>query len=216
MLSPHGLVWFLRRKVGNQRTIIKHEDPFKVLISTVLSQRTKDSNTEVASKALFSKYSTPKELSQAPIEEIEGLIRKSGFYQVKARYVKSISEKIVRDFNGVTPDTIEELLSLQGVGRKTANCVLVYGFSKPAIPVDVHVHRISNMLGIVKTETPEETEVELQKFFPEKYWIEVNHLMVKWGQMNRFDRKPLNKEDVLKELKHGSGRLQSKGRNHKE
>ena len=198
MLASHELLWLLRKQVKRDKAVVKHEDPFRVLVSTVLSQRTRDENTAKASRALFSKYSTPEQIANAPLSEIERLIRKSGFYRVKAKYVKNISQRIMDKYGGVTPDSVDELVSLPGVGRKTANCVLVYGFNKPAIPVDVHVHRISNRLGIVNTVDPEKTELALQKFLPEKFWIEINHLMVRHGQKTCLPRHPKCGECLLK------------------
>lgn len=153
-----------------------------MLIRTILSQRTRDENTDHASKLLFSKYRTPEEISRAKVENIEKLIISAGFYHVKAKRIKEVSQILLDEFGGVVPDTMEELLSLPGVGRKTANCLLVYGFKKPAICVDVHVHRISNRMGLVETKTPEQTEMELEKVVPRKYWLVINDLMVQFGQ----------------------------------
>ncbi len=165
-------------------------DPFKGLISTVLSQRTKDENTRRASEQLFSKYNTPKKLAEADIKDIERLIKPSGFYRVKAKYVKAISKELVRRFNGKVPSNLNDLLSLPGVGRKTANCTLVYGFGIPAIPVDTHLHRINNRIGLIKTKTPEQSEFALMKIIPRKYWIEFNDLLVKFGQTVCLPVKP--------------------------
>ncbi|MFH1664480.1 MAG: endonuclease III [archaeon] len=180
----------LKKEVGFHQPVVGFESPFKVLISTVLSQRTRDENTEKASKALFKKFGSAKKLAQAKTKEIEHLIKPSGFYRVKAKTIKKISEELISRFNGRVPFSLEELVSLKGVGRKTANCVLVYSFKIPAIPVDVHVHRISNRIGLVKTKTPEETEQKLMKVFPESKWIELNDLMVKFGQKKCFPRNP--------------------------
>ena len=154
--------------------IFEDSDPFRVLIRTILSQRTRDENTDAASALLFSKFSTPEAIAFAPVEEVELLIKKSGFYHVKARRVKEVSRIIHEDYNDIVPDNLKELLSLPGVGRKTANCVLVYGFHEDAIPVDVHVHRISNRIGLVNTKNPDETELELMKVIPKKYWLPLN------------------------------------------
>ncbi len=162
--------------------IFEDSDPFRVLIRTILSQRTRDENTDAASALLFSKFSTPEAIAFAPVEEVELLIKKSGFYHVKARRVKEVSRIIHEDYNDVVPDNLKELLSLPGVGRKTANCVLVYGFHEDAIPVDVHVHRISNRIGLVNTKNPDETELELMKVVPKKYWLPLNDLFVQFGQ----------------------------------
>ncbi len=161
--------------------------PFKVLVSTILSQRTKDENTAKATKRLFSRYPTAEKIAEAPLEEIKELIKPAGFYNAKAEYVKKAAEYVVE--NGM-PDTLEELVSLHGVGRKTANCVLVYGYGRPAIPVDVHVHRIANRLGWVETKRPEETEKMLAELVPKKYWIELNQLFVTHGQKTCLPRKP--------------------------
>lgn len=160
----------------------KNPNPFRVLITTILSQRTRDENTDEASAALFAVYGTPQEIAEAPVEKIEKLIRKSGFFRVKARRVKEVSRIIHEDYRDVVPGDMDELLMLPGVGRKTANCVLVYGFRKNAIPVDVHVHRISNRLGLVQTKSPEETELELMKIVPEGYWLDLNEKFVRFGQ----------------------------------
>jgi endonuclease-3 len=157
-------------------------DPFHVLIGTVLSQRTKDENTEKADKQLFSKYKTPEEIANAPLKDLEMLIKPSGFYRVKAKRIKEISKIIAEKYNGKVPETINELIKLPGVGRKTAGCVLVYGFNRPAIPTDVHVFRVSNRVGIVKEKTPEKTEQALMKVIPKKYWIAYNSIMVRFGQ----------------------------------
>ena len=157
-------------------------DPFHVLIATVLSQRTRDEVTDRAADKLFSKYRTPEELACADVRDIENLIREVGFYRVKALRVKEIARIINNDYGGKVPADIEALLMLPGVGRKTANCVLVYGFGKDEIAVDTHVHRISNRLGLVSTKTPEETEEELRRVIPERHWKYVNELFVRFGQ----------------------------------
>jgi endonuclease-3 len=158
------------------------EGPFSVLIATVLSHRTRDENTHRASKALLSKYSDPAELAAAPLSRIERLIKPVGFYTIKAGRVKEIARIILEEFDGEVPDDIDRLMSLPGVGRKTANCVLVFGFGRDAIPVDTHVHRISNRLGLVRTRSPEETEEGLKKVFRKKDWQDVNWLFVVFGQ----------------------------------
>ncbi len=157
-------------------------DPYKILIGTILSARTRDETTTNVIKMLFSKFKTPEELSRANLKEIKELIQKIGFYNVKAARIKEVSKILVDKYNSKVPPHLEDLLSFPGVGRKTANCVLVYGFRKPAIPVDVHVHRISNRIGIVNTKKPEETEIVLQKSINRKYWIAVNETFVVFGQ----------------------------------
>ncbi len=157
-------------------------DPYKILIGTILSARTRDETTTNVIKMLFSKFKNPEELSRANLKEIKELIQKIGFYNVKAARIKEVSKILVDKYNSKVPPNLEDLLSFPGVGRKTANCVLVYGFRKPAIPVDVHVHRISNRIGIVNTKNPEETEIVLQKSINRKYWIAVNETFVVFGQ----------------------------------
>ncbi|MCG6916565.1 MAG: endonuclease III [Deltaproteobacteria bacterium] len=158
------------------------QTPFQVLIGTVLSQRTRDEKTDEAAKALFARYSSPEMLAAAPVKEIARLIRSANYYNTKAQRIKEISKIILERHGGDTPDTISDLMGLPGVGRKTASCVLLYGFKKKALPVDTHVHRISNRIGLVTTQTAEQSEGELWKVIPEKYVIFYNELMVKHGQ----------------------------------
>ena len=155
---------------------------FSILIGTILSARTKDEATAKAVKKLFSKYKTPKALAHAKVKDIEKIIKSIGFYHVKSKRIIEVAKIIDSQFKGIVPDDLETLVKLPGVGRKTANCVLVYAFGKPAIPVDIHVHRISNRLGLVETKTPEETELALMKKIPKKYWIDINDTFVMYGQ----------------------------------
>ncbi len=172
----------------NTRTALKDEsqknekDPFRVLITTILSQRTRDENTRQASQKLFLKYPDVESLSKANVKEVERLIHRAGFYRTKARSIISLSKILVDSYKGEVPRDFNELLTLPSVGHKTANCVLVYGFHVPAIPVDIHVHRISNRLGIVNTNNPEETELKLRNQIERKFWIEINEEFVKFGQ----------------------------------
>ena len=157
-------------------------DPFRVLIATVLSQRTRDEVTDRATERIFKKYGTCSELARADTGDIEELIRDVGFYRIKAPRVKEIARIIDNDLKGKVPSDIESLLLLPGVGRKTANCVLVYGFGMDAVAVDTHVHRISNRLGLIKTGTPEETETELRRVLSKRHWKHINELLVRFGQ----------------------------------
>ncbi|HXW94274.1 MAG TPA: endonuclease III [Nitrososphaerales archaeon] len=157
-------------------------DPFRILISTILSHRTRDENTAEATENLFSVFKTPADLANANPSIVRRLIRPSGFYNMKARNIMKVSKQLIDEYGGKVPDNEEDLLKLHSVGRKTANCVLVYAFNKPAIPVDTHVHRISNRLGLVKTKKPEETEAALVKTVPKRYWLELNDLFVRFGQ----------------------------------
>ncbi len=160
----------------------QRNDPFKILISTILSARTRDSSTEEVTKKLFSRFKTPQAISNANIEILEELVHKSGFYKVKAARIKEVSRIISEDYMGKVPVDFDELISLPGVGAKTANCVLVYAFNIPAIPVDTHVHRIPNRLGWIKTTKPEQTEKRLKEIIPKSQWIRVNRLFVRFGQ----------------------------------
>ena len=157
-------------------------DPFKILIGTILSSRSRDENTTKVVKTLFKRFKNAKELAEGNMEEVKQIIHSIGFYNVKAKRVIEVSQLIVKKFNGKVPNCIEKLLELPGVGRKTANCVLVYGFNKPAIPVDTHVHRISNRMGLVNTKTPEKTEAELSNIIDRKHWIKLNNTFVMYGQ----------------------------------
>jgi endonuclease-3 len=158
------------------------KDPYLVLISCLLSLRTKDTVSFPASQRLFEHAKTPEQMLKVPIKSIEQLIYPTGFYHRKAALLHQVSKDLLERFEGKVPHTEEELLSIKGVGRKTANLVLGMAFDIPAICVDVHVHRISNRLGLVKTKTTDETEIELKKILPQHYWIEYNHLLVLLGQ----------------------------------
>ena len=158
-------------------------DPFRVLIATVLSHRTKDPVTAMASSRLFARFRNAQQLAKADPRTISRLIKPVGFYRTKARTVKRLARIILKEYHGKVPDDIETLLTLPSVGRKTANCVLVYGFKRPAIPVDTHVHRIFNRLGVVETETPEETEEQLTRIVDRRDWLPLNEVFVKFGQL---------------------------------
>ncbi len=158
-------------------------DPFRVLIATVLSHRTKDPVTAQASARLFAKYPGPKQLAKADTRTVSRLIKPVGFYNTKAKTIKRIARIILEKYGGRVPEEMDRLLDLPSVGRKTANCVLVYGFRRPAIPVDTHVHRIFNRLGVVKTKTPDETELELTRIVNKRDWLPLNEVFVKFGQL---------------------------------
>ena len=157
-------------------------DPFRILISTILSLRTKDEVTAEASKRLFQVADTPEKILNLKTNRIERLIYPVGFYKTKAKRLKQVCRILVEEYNGRVPDSLDELLRLPGVGRKTANLVITLGYGKPGICVDTHVHRISNRLGYVDTKTPEQTEMELRKKLLSKWWIKYNDLLVTWGQ----------------------------------
>ena len=156
--------------------------PFSILIGTILSARTKDEATAKAVRMLFSKYKNPKQLASAKIKDVEKIIKSIGFFHVKSKRIIEVAKIIDKKYNGKVPDDLDTLVQLPGVGRKTANCVLVYAFEQPAIPVDIHVHRISNRLGLVETKNPEDTEKELMKKIKKKFWIDINDTFVMYGQ----------------------------------
>ncbi len=160
----------------------KPGNPFRILISCLLSLRTQDKTTGEASERLFDIASSPEDMAALPVSRIQKAIYPVGFYRVKAKTVKTISETIVRQYKGMVPDDIDELLKLKGVGRKTANLVITLGFNKYGICVDTHVHRITNRWGYVKTGKPDETEVVLRDKLPRKYWKVINGLLVAFGQ----------------------------------
>jgi endonuclease III len=157
--------------------------PFVTLISCLLSLRTKDEVTEQASRRLLSKYTSPSMILGLSDQQLEHLIYPVGFYKTKAKRIKEISETLLLKYHGKVPDDFEELLTLKGVGRKTANIVMVYGHNRHGyLPIDTHCHRIPNRLGWIQTKTPEETEHALKKILPEKYWDDFNDLFVTFGQ----------------------------------
>ena len=161
---------------------IQTNDPAKVLIATILSARTKDETTVQACKKLFKKVKKVSDLNKLTIKQIEQLIYPVGFYHTKAKHLKQLPETLKTLFNNKIPESIEKLILLPGVGRKTANLVIAVGFQKPAMCVDVHVHRISNRLGYIKTKTPFESEMALRKKMPVGYWEKYNSIIVAFGQ----------------------------------
>ena len=160
----------------------RNRDPFRVLVSCIISLRTKDEVTEQASKRLFARADAAQSLLKLTTREIEKLIFPAGFYRTKARTLRELARRLIDEHNGRVPDSLEELLKLKGVGRKTANLVVTMAFNQPGICVDIHVHRISNRLGWVQTKTPEQTEMALRASLPQRYWISINDQLVTFGQ----------------------------------
>lgn len=158
------------------------DDPWQTLIATILSARSRDETTEIVARELFQVYPDCKSLAVAPVRRVEKLVKKTGFYKTKARRIIEVSQLVLSRHMGIVPSDMDELLALPGVGRKTASCVLVYAFGKPAIPVDTHVHRISNRLGWVRTKTPEKTEAALRKWIDSADWLDINDLLVFHGK----------------------------------
>ena len=166
------------------------KDPYKVLVSCLLSLRTRDETTLAASSRLFKLASTPEEMIKLDDNTIQQAIYPVGFYKRKTKTIRDISKALIDNYGSKVPSSLDELLKLKGVGRKTANIVVVYGFDKLGMPVDIHVHIIANRLGWVKTKTPDKTEVELRKILPTKYWNNINNLFVAFGQNICTTRKP--------------------------
>jgi endonuclease-3 len=160
----------------------KKKDPYRVLISCLLSLRTKDEVTSLAQERLFKEADTPERMLEIRRERIEELIYPVGFYRNKAKVLQEVSRSLIEVYGGEVPDDLDELLKLKGVGRKTANLVITMGYDKPGICVDTHVHRITNRFGYVDTRTPDETEMELRRKLPVEHWIGINDLLVTWGQ----------------------------------
>jgi len=160
----------------------KKPEPFKILISCLISLRTKDVNTERVSRQLFGVASTPEKIASMPVRKLERLIFSSGHYKKKARTLKHVSKVILREYKGKVPDDKDKLLSIKGIGPKTANIVLNFAFDRLVLPIDTHCHRIPNRLGWVKTKNPEQTEKELEKILPKRYWKEFNAIFVLFGK----------------------------------
>lgn len=157
-------------------------NPFLILISCLLSLRTKDKTTREASDRLFALAQTPASMLKLPLKTIEQAIYPAGFYRTKAKSIHDICRRLLDSYGGKVPDSIDELVTLSGVGRKTANLVVTVGYGKPGICVDIHVHRISNRWGYIKTKTPEESEQALRRKLPTRYWVTYNDLLVPYGQ----------------------------------
>jgi endonuclease III len=161
---------------------VQSNSSFQILIATILSARTKDKTTATVCNKLFKKINKPKDLDKYSIKEIEKMIYPIGFYKTKAKHLKQLPIILEKKFNNKIPESLEELIKLPGVGRKTANLVLSIAFNKEGLCVDTHVHRISNRLGLVKTKTPFKTETQLRKILPKKLWKKINYVLVAYGQ----------------------------------
>jgi len=183
------IIAILKREYQNWKTpsvtytAKRSRDPFKVLISTILSLRTKDETTSIASKKLFTMADNPSDMLALSPEQIEKTIYPVGFYRNKAKIIREVCENLIEKYASRVPDEIDELLKLKGVGRKTANLVVTLGYGKPGVCVDTHVHRISNRWGFIETKTPFETEMVLREKLPKRYWVDYNSLLVAFGQI---------------------------------
>jgi len=171
-------------------TKIRTANPFLILLTTILSSRTRDETTAQVSERLFTRVRSPQDLQALSVREIESLIYPIGFYHTKARHLKQLPGVLRTRFNGSIPDSVEALCELPGVGRKVANLVVAVAFNKPAICVDVHVHRICNRLGLLSTRSPFETEMTLRRILPKRYWINWNAYLVSHGQATCYPRNP--------------------------
>jgi len=184
----HPVIRILRREVRQWQepvvgAVAKEScDPFRILIACVLSLRTKDQTTAEASRRLFALAENPAAMLRLPLPRIARTIYPVGFYRTKAKHIQAICRRLLTEFEGRVPDSIEALVTLPGVGRKTANLVVTVGYGKPGICVDTHVHRITNRWGYVSTKTPEQTEETLRRKLPPRYWITFNDLLVPYGQ----------------------------------
>ena len=197
-------------RIPSVTVISDRKDPYLVLISCILSLRTKDKTTVEACNRLFTVADSPKKMVKVPAQRIQKLIYPVGFYRNKAKVIINISKRILDEFKGRVPNTLDNLLTLKGVGRKTANLVLGLGYKIPAICVDTHVHRISNRLGWVATKTPEETEFALQKIIPRREWIDLNTTLVTFGQNLCVPISPFCGRCVVRALCKRKGVIQSR------
>ena len=203
----HAAVRILKREIRRwQEPVVgvvakeSDRDPFLILISTLLSLRTKDRTTREAGDRLFAMARTPAAMLKLPLKKLERVIYPVGFYRTKANAIHQICRRLIDEYGGVVPDSIDELVTLPGVGRKTANLVVTIGYGKPGICVDIHVHRISNRWGYIKTKTPEESEQVLRDVLPKQYWIIYNDLLVPYGQNLCLPVSPLCSTCKLTEL----------------
>jgi len=176
------LAKYLSHRQPTLRRTSHENNPFKVLMSCLLSLRTQDKNTEIASRNLFEHVKTPQDILKIPIKQLEKLIYSSGHYKKKSRVLKSVSKELIERFNSKVPNDKEQLLSIKGIGPKTANIVLAFAYGKEVLPIDTHCHRIPNRFGWIKTKNPVETEKDLEKILPRKYWKEFNTIIILFGK----------------------------------
>ena len=203
----HAAIRIIKREISRwQEPVVgvvakeSDRDPFLILISTLLSLRTKDRTTRGAGDRLFAMARTPATMLKLPLKKLERAIYPVGFYRTKAKAIHQTCRRLIDDYAGKVPDSIDELVKLPGVGRKTANLVVTIGYGKPGICVDIHVHRISNRWGYIKTKTPEESEQALRQKLPKQYWITYNDLLVPYGQNLCLPVSPLCSTCKLTEL----------------
>lgn len=191
------IIELLNEKYGHLGCALNYRTPFELLIATMLSAQTTDITVNKATEVLFKKYNTPQDFTKIPIEELEDYIKTCGFYKNKAKNIKEASKIILEKYNGIVPDTLEELVKLPGVGRKTANVVLSNAFGKDAIAVDTHVFRVSNRIGLAKANNVDETELQLMKNIPKEWWSRAHHMLIWHGRHVCSARKPKCEECII-------------------
>jgi len=200
-MDINKLIKKLRKEYGEPRTALTYKNPVQLLVSTILSAQCTDKRVNIVTKDLFKKYKTAKDYATVKIKELEQDIKPTGFYRQKAKYIQSACTDIVEKFNGKVPDNMEDLLSLHGVARKTANVVLQNAFNKTeGIVVDTHVGRVSSRLGLHKEKNPVKIEQELMKSIPKKEWIFIDHALIEHGRAVCKSRKPRCPECFLKDI----------------
>lgn len=181
-------------------TMLKYNSLYELLVAVILSAQSTDEQVNKVTEKLFARYNTPYDMASLEIEELEEMIRQVGLYKSKAKSIKGMAEILIAEYNGKVPDSMEELLKLPGVGRKTANVVLAVGFDKPGLGVDTHVHRVTNRIGLVKTKNPVMTEMNLKELIPVDNWGKAHHLFIFHGRKVCKARKPECSRCVIKDL----------------
>jgi endonuclease-3 len=195
-----NIVTILKKKYPEAKTKLIFENPFQLLISTILSAQCTDDRVNIVSKELYKKYKTPKDFASAPVADLEKAVYSTGFYKAKAKKIKECSASIIEKFDGKVPDEMDSLLQLEGVGRKTANVILCSAFGKPAIPVDTHVKRLSNLLKLSEESNPDKIEFDLMEVLEKKEWTIYSDLMMAHGRQICNAKKPKCKECCIFDL----------------
>jgi endonuclease-3 len=186
----HDIINILEETYPDSAIALNYRSPFELLIATILAAQCTDERVNMTTPALFERYPTPQDFLDAPQEEIERMIFSTGFYRNKAKSIKGACKRIVEEFNGEVPRTIEELTSIPGIGRKSANVILGHCFDTPGMVVDTHVKRIANLLGLVDTDDPEKIEIRLMELIPREKWTKSGHLFQDHGRAICIARRP--------------------------
>ncbi len=197
MNNRQNIIDCLSKEYKNEKSALNFKTPYELLVATILAAQCTDVRVNIVTKELFLKYPSPKELSNASIEEIEGYIKTCGLYKTKAKNLSLCAKKLMGDFGGEVPNTLEELTSLGGVGRKTANVVLANAFNIPAFAVDTHVKRVANRLGFANSNNPDKVEEDLKKIFKKKDWADAHHWLIWHGRRVCKAQKPLCDDCVV-------------------